>query len=440
MRLRSASTLAILAAAPALGQTPTAPTAAPAPEPTVLVEDAAWTWFNDERAIFAGDRLLVGYVTRDGHSGAAVVEPDDPATVRTFRLGSFTEVDDHNNPSFVEREDGRVVAAYAPHNTRPYWFWRVTDGSAGPLVWGPERRTPELDAPATYSNLVRLAGEDDRLYNFFRGTNFDPVFVVSDDGGASWGPVRHFIRSGDAGTRPYVKYANDGTGRIDALYTQAHPRRGETNVYHVYYQDGHLHRTDGARIQPMPGGDVGPLPVEAGTRVYDAGQAGRAWVWDLEYGDDGGPVAVYIAARDSTVGNDLRYRHGRWDARAGTWREAEIAYAGTHLYDGENHYAGGITLDPRDTDTVFLSADVDPATGEPTDHYQIYRGHRNDGDGHGTSASWTWESLTPGAHEDHIRPFVPRGGGPHRVVLWLRGRYTTYLDFDTDVVALIERR
>ncbi|HMB93240.1 MAG TPA: hypothetical protein VKP65_20480, partial [Rhodothermales bacterium] len=143
--------------------------------------------------------------------------------------------------------------------------------------------------------------------------------------------------------------------------------------------------------------------------------------------------AVYVTARDSTTGNDLRYHYARWDEKNGRWHEQEVAYPGTHLYDGENHYAGGITLDPADPNTVYTSSDVHPATGDSTAHYQIYRGTTRD-----NGATWTWTVLTPGAAEDNIRPFVPRGGQEHHAVLWLRGRYTSYQDYKTDIVGLLD--
>lgn len=404
------------------------------PEPQVIVENGAWTWFNDERAIVAAGRLFVGYVDTAGFSSATVVRLEDEGAQQHqhHRLGSFLEVDDHNNAAFVELEDGRVLAVFAPHHTQPYWYWRRAEVAGDSVVWSSERRTEDLGAMATYSNLFRLEEEDGRIYNFFRATNFDPTFMTSDDGGETWSPPQHFIVSGDGDTRPYVKYASNQMGRIDLVYTQAHPRDADNDVYHVYYDDGYLYRSDGTRIQPLPGtGGAGPMQVDAGTKIYDADTSGRAWVWDLEYAGDGTLITTYIAARDSTVGNDLRYRYARWDDDAREWREQEIAYAGTRLYDGENHYAGGIALDPADPSTLYTSSDVHPATGDTTEHYQLYRGATSDG-----GATWSWTTLTPDAIQDNIRPFVPRGG--RRVVLWLRGRYTAYQDYDTDIMGVIQ--
>lgn len=401
--------------------------------PRVLAEGGAWTWFNDERALIDGARLWVGFVDTAGYSSVLVRPLTGPGVPARHRLGSFRERDDHNNPALVSLGGGAVLVAYAAHHTEPYWYWRFGEPAGDSVVWSPEQRTLDLGANITYANLFRLTAEDGRIYNFFRGTNFNPTFMTSDDGGRTWSAPRHFMRAGEGRTRPYAKYASDGAGRIDVLYTQAHPRQGETDVYHLYYRDGWLHRSDGTRIQRLPGGGVAPISPEAGTPVYGAATAGRAWVWDLEYGPSGEPAAVYVAARDSTVGNDLRYRYARWDADAGQWREQEIARAGTHLYDGENHYAGGIALDPADPGVVYASSDVHPVTGEATGHYRLYRGITENG-----GATWSWIVLTPDAAEDNIRPFVPRGAGEGSPVLWLRGRYTTYTDFATDIVGLLE--
>lgn len=402
--------------------------------PQVLVEHAGWTWFNDERALFAGPHLYIGYVDTTGYSSVAVLSLETEAGPQIYSLGSFQEKDDHNNPAFVQLQDGRMLAAYAPHHTQYFWYWRFAEvHGADSVHWSPEQKTIPLEAKTTYSNLFQLGDEDGRIYNFYRGTNFDPVYMTSADGGRSWSTMQHFIFSGDRWTRPYVKYASDGASRIDMLYTHAHPRDAVSDIYHVYYENGNLYQSDGALIQPLPGGDVAPMPVDAGTLIYDTDEANRAWVWDLEYDARGAPVAAYLVARDSTTGNDLRYHYAYWDHEHGQWHDHEMAYAGTHLYDGENHYAGGITLDPSDTRTVYTSSDVHPATGDTTAHYQIYRGTTAD-----AGATWTWTTLTPDATEDHIRPFVPRSNQEHHAVLWLRGRYTSYQDFDMDIVGLLK--
>ena len=403
----------------------------------VVVQNGAWTWFTDERAIVADSTLYVGHVDTAGAVGVTT-QPLEAATSggrdTTVRLSSFREVDDHDNPALLHLDDGRVLATYAQHHEEPYWYWRSASVGSEPVDWSAERRTDALAAPVTYSNLIQLSDEDGRLYNFFRALNFDPTMMTSADGGETWSAPRHLLTSGGAGTRPYVKYASDGEGRIDLLYTQAHPRQAATDVYHLFYEDGTLHRSDGTPICRLEAADCPPIEVTDGTQVYDADTAGRAWVWDLDYAASGAPVGVYVAARDSTVGNDLRYRYARYDAEAEAWREQGIAHAGTRLYDDERHYAGGIALDPANTNRLYASADVHPASGDSvaSGRYQLYRGERGE-------EGWTWTQMTETPDADNLRPFVPRrastNGRP--LVLWMRGEYASYTDYETDIVGLL---
>lgn len=398
----------------------------------VVAENAAWTWFTDERAIVADSALYVGHVDTAGAVGVTTLGLGSERAT-TVRLSTFREVDDHDNPALLELEDGRVLATYAQHHEEPYWYWRSESVESGPVDWSAQQRTDSVGAPVTYSNLFQLSAEDGRIYNFFRALHFDPTLMNSADGGATWSAPRHLLTSGNDWTRPYVKYAANGEDRIDLLYTQGHPRQKKNNVYHLYYRDGGLHRSDGTTICRLEAENCLPVQVSQGTRVYDAEEAGRAWVWDLEYAANGEPVGVYVTARDSTVGKDLRYRYARYDAEKQTWTEREIAHAGTRLYDDERHYAGGIALDPGHVGRVYASANVNPASGDSTatGHYQLYRGEVEGQD-------WTWTQITETEGADNLRPFVPRRADGHQVVLWLRGEYGSYTDYDTDIVGRIQ--
>ena len=102
------------------------PGASPLAAPVVLNDDGGWCWFQDERALVVGDRLVFGSVAagrRDGSRRGTVeatsVELATGAVTR-FRL-SATPVeragryDDHDTPAFVVRGDGRLVAVWAGH-------------------------------------------------------------------------------------------------------------------------------------------------------------------------------------------------------------------------------------------------------------------------------------------------------------------------------------
>ena len=135
---------------------------------------------------------------------------------------------------------------------------------------------------------------------------------------------------------------------------------------------------------------------------------------------------------------DHRYGYARWDGK--TWQVHEMAFAGTRLYAGEDDYTGLAVLDPRSLDTVYISTNADPVTGEPLisgldgeRHREIFRGKTPDG-----GRTWNWVPLTMDSDTDNIRPVVPNGPAGRRIVLWLRGRLYSYTDYDLDVVGMVD--
>ncbi|MDQ8205036.1 glycoside hydrolase family 88 protein [Pelagicoccus sp. SDUM812003] len=406
-----------------------------------LARDGVWTWFNDERVLYDGAGLYIGSIDSEGVSRIdyySTILTQSPFAYQPMPLSSWKSKDDHNNPAIIELETGDLLAAYSKHHLEPVWYTRHGK-KKGPDNWRTVEWSEEqaIEAPAytTYNNLVQLSEENGRVFNFMRVIGWNPTLVLSEDNGKTWSEPIELVRSGNDRTRPYVKYSNNGQDRIDLIFTDAHPRKDhENNVYHMYYQDGAFHKSDGSLIRTLEDIKEQPLVPSEATLIYDGTEAGRGWVWDLEYDENGHPVVAFINSVDNEIGNDLRYRIARWDDASKKWTQRQIAYAGTHLYDREEHYAGGIAIDPQNTDQIYLSTDVDPATGKPnaTGRYQMFRGTYQDG-------SWTFQQLTHDAQVDNIRPIVPRDHDFDKIALWVRGRYTTYEDYDTAIVGILEK-
>jgi hypothetical protein len=406
----------------------------------VLVPDGAWTWYNDERVIVVGRVLYIASMDSRGHADVHLYRLNPPAGVSAteeYVLSSWMSRDDHNGPALIRLDNGKLLAAYAKHDAEPTCYWRLADFNdrSQQLIWTPERELA-LNAKATYSNLFQLSAERNRIYNFIRAINFNPTILYSDDEAKSWSGPLQLIKIGTGATRPYVKFVGNGKDRIDLLYTDGHPRDvPKNNVYHLYYSKGGFHKSDGTLIRTLEEVKTNPLVPADGTRIYDGSSAtGRGWVWDLEYAANGSPVAAYISSFDGADGNDLRYRYARWDPAGKAWIDGQIAFAGTHLYVPENHYAGGISIDPADANTVYISANVSPATGKrnATGHYQIFRGTKTGG------GNWQWTQLTSDTDADNLRPIVPRDHGCKTCVIWLQGSYRSYTNYSTRIVGIIE--
>ena len=420
------------------------------PEPFLINDDGGWCWFQDERVLIHDGKLWVVSVATgrfdEERKGNVEVATYDPASGERERsvLHENLQSNDHATPALLALPDGRVLTIYSGHNHSLMYFRKTVEPN-DVSEWTPAEpfRAGEK-ARVTYANLVRLSEENDgdgRIYNFFRGFDpqWKPSWMTSDDGGESWvshglwidvpGPQRH---------RPYVKYIGNGRDEIHFTFTEGHPRISDNSIYHAFYRDGIFYETDGSVIHPVEDGPVTPADA---TKVFSGKETKIAWTSDIHLDPEGHPVIVFsvqhsegrLEYRDPNWGQDLRYHYARWDGEK--WQKYEIAYAGTRLYSGEDDYSGLISLDPSDLSSVFISANVDPVTGEALEkgRYQIFRGRTEDG-----GASWSWKQITDDSDRDNIRPVVPIWPNEEELaVVWSRGEYRTYTDYDLEIVGLI---
>ncbi|HEX6276046.1 MAG TPA: BNR-4 repeat-containing protein [Polyangiaceae bacterium] len=419
------------------------------PTPVVLTDDAGYCWFEDPRALFHGERLIVGSVASGFSSPArrgdieAVVYDVATSRASVFELHNQLELDDHDSAAFLARPDGKLLAVYAKHDGENRFYYRVSSSDTL-LAWGAERTfTPTSATRVTYANLFLLTAENDRIYDFYRGLDgsFKPSYAYSDDGGETWrsGNVVIDVPSTQR-HRPYVRYVGNGTDTIHLVYTEAHPRDFDNSLYHVYYRGGSLYRSNGTSIRTLAQGLSSP---DEGTRIYQGNRDNVAWCADAAIDASGRPVAAYSVQVGSgglptgQGGDDIRYRYARWDGSA--WRDYALAYAGSRLYAGEDDYSGLVAIDPADVNTVFISTNSNPSTGAPlmsaadgARHYEIFRGTTANG-----GQTWQWTPVTRDSRVDNLRPIVPRPSqAGRRALIWLRGTYRSYTDYQQELVAV----
>lgn len=423
-----------------------------------IAPDGAWTWFNDERAIVHRGSLFSGYVKRNGQYG---ITRRDLTTGENHHMVVSTatsqQQDDHNNPSITPLPDGRLTILYSKHIAGTRFFQRT---SLVPLPttdadWGTEVIVP-MPANNTYANTYRLTGESDAIYNFSRCINFNPTLSISTDLGASWGAPRQLVGTGSGNTRPYPRYCSNGTDRIDLIYTDGHPRDVNNSVYHMFYRGGSFRKTDETLIDSLSnipldhdGGKRGSVIYQYSNDSWGPDQGpddwiptGRGWTWDVQYGKDASPVAVFQVQRDNVTGTGwnhdrIYYYYARWTGTG--WQKRFIAHAGRGIYSSEDDYGGGMTLDSEDPRIVYISTnaaspfiltDTTHVPLAPNDRYEIWRGFTADG---GLTFSWT--PVTENSQADNFRPIVPADNGRSELLLWFHGTYTSYTNFSTKVLA-----
>ncbi len=409
---------------------------------TIFNDNGGWCWYQDERVIVHEGRLIIGSVANragtDGEDrwGNVEVTVYDLAGGRPLRasvLHEHLQDDDHDVPSLLVRADGRILAAYSRHGNDPLMRCRVSERPGEATSWQPERQE-ERGAGVTYSNLFRLAAENGgrgRIYNFYRGEGWNPNLLVSDDDGDTWSYAGRLVAFQG---RPYVKYASNNRDRIHFLTTEGHPLEyKKTSLYHGVIRKGGVYRSDGRLVRSLKDGPVAPEEL---TRIYAGDPNHAAWTIDLHLDAAGRPFTVYSVQMNQDP-NDNRYRYARWDGTA--WHDFEAAHAGTWLCPGQIHYTGLASLDPQDPNLLYISTDADPVTGRPLisrsdgkRHYELFRGATRDGGAH-----WTWEPVTHDSQADNLRPIVPIHEGKQTILLWLRGTYMMYTNYDLDIVGII---
>ena len=412
---------------------------------TVFMKDGGWCWYQSPRAIVHDDTLFIGAVKGNG-SGPALVGVYDLEAGKP--LGTVTmqdkfDRDDHNSPVFFVRPDGGVLATYARHHREQFHYSRISDPS-DPLKWSNEVKhrgtSPEKPGDkVTYMNFHEMKDER-KLYNFYRGINYNPTFVTSSDHGDTWSKPVHFFKNEVGGMhRPYARYAGNGTDTVYVSITDAHPRDYGNSMYYFEFRDGNFYKADGTLIKNLK--VDGPLLPSEAEKIYqgsgEKGKGGKgqsapnaAWTSSIVIDGAGHPHIGYTLYLSNT---DHRYRMASWDGKK--WHDREIAYAGKCLYDRESSYTGLIALDPNDPSVVYISTDVDPSTGQDKGgKHEIYRARIGKNDG---VSAIKWDAVTKDSPVRNIRPVILREGG-RRVVLWNRGDFNTYTDYDLDTVGIVE--
>lgn len=438
--------------------------------PVVLKSNGGWCWFQDERAIVVGETVVFGSIAGStrGNNRAGDVDVTSVNLVtgasKTTTLHPAFQSDDHDVPALLALPDGRILATYQTH-ANPKGMtgldlmrWRRTVRPGDISEWTPEQ-TVSVGAPVSYSNLFLLGAESGRIYNFHRGVGFNPNYLVSIDHGTTftyggrllqWAPPTGDPRgTGLSGGRPYVKYAQAGPDTVHFTATEDHPVSYDNSLYHAFIRGGRVHHSDGRVIDQLSTtADRGINPQQL-TPVFRGDVDHVPWMCDLHIDPQGHPRITFSVQRNGARGRgvrgiaddglDLRYYYARWTGDR--WKVHEIAFAGSRLYAGEDDYAGLAIIDPQNPSTVYLSTNADPQTGTPLisaadglRHWEIYRGVSGD-DG----TTFTWSSVTRDSTADNLRPIVPiwPQAGDRTLILWLRGTYRRYTDYDLDVVGLL---
>jgi hypothetical protein len=402
-----------------------------------VTSDGTWCWFSDPRAIYLPNyhgNIILGYVTEDGSVASLLYNPKSGFMQQSL-LNPKLEIDDHDNPAFLQTNDSTVLAFYTKHiNSNLYMH--SANLKNGIINWS-DVKTINPNGKAdlarfgdnnyTYANPCMLSGENNRIYLFGRWIGYKPNITWSDDGGTTWAESRVIISSQpfNPEQRPYVKYYSDGKDKIHIIFTDGHPRDEETNsVYYVCYSHGAFYRANGEKICTI---DQLPFDPKEATLVYDAKRTReRAWIFDIVADSSGNP---YIAYTRYPSTKEHIYHYAWFDGKK--WNDREVVNSGkwfpttpAGVTEPEPHYSGGIVIDPFHPNTLYLSREL--ASVFEIEQW-IY---------HPETDSWVHSPITKDSNKNQIRPYVVKNTPVEAgtILLWNSvERYIHYTNFKTGV-------
>ena len=117
--------------------------------------------------------------------------------------------------------EGRLLVFYSEHSTENPILMAKAKHPESILEWEPLRSLSLNDSTLfdgasntyTYTNIIRLKDENNKLFLFWRGTDFKPNFSISLDYGTNWTKGRILVlpERSYQNRRPYLKVASNNS-------------------------------------------------------------------------------------------------------------------------------------------------------------------------------------------------------------------------------------
>lgn len=383
----------------------------------VITRDGAWCWFSDPRAIYVDDKMFGGFVDKEGSIWAFCYDPSTCQS-KQYKLFNKLDYDDHANPSIMALSDQRLVLFFSAHGgtkNSPIYY-AVSKYPSDISSWEEVQEiNPEMEGSlgVCYTNPVMLSDENNRVYLFFRGRDFKPTCIYTDDL-KTWSQPINLVRNDPGygqGGRPYTKITTNHKDKIFFAFTDAHPRDRATNsIYFMMYKNGKICKADGTVVSETLGSII-PSQVD---KVYDATRTfDKAWIWDIAFDESEKPILVY--ARFSDRDNKHSYWYARWNGIK--WENHKITDAGQWFQrteyvkekpEYECNYSGGVYLDHENSNILYTSRPIN-------DRFEIEKWTFTGG-----KQKWITEAITYQSEKDNVRPFVVRNHrGSQPSVLWM---------------------
>lgn len=195
------------------------------PDAINLTQSGAWCWFADPRAVHYENNTYVGFIDALGNITIARYD-HKTAEVDQKTLFEHMPKDDHSNPSIHIRPDRHILVFWSAHAQRNgQMYYRRSKKPLDISEWEAVQTVPTNSKGQygyTYPNPVTLAAENDDMYLFWRGGDFNPNYAIYNNAHKKWSAVHSLVTV--PGQRPYMKVRSNDNDTIHFAFTEAHPR------------------------------------------------------------------------------------------------------------------------------------------------------------------------------------------------------------------------
>jgi len=418
-----------------------------------LADNWAWVWHTDPVTIWNNEKLFFSYISmKNQKNNFSSYNPENKNIINIdISTDKSSVVDSHDHASLTILPDKNIFLSYNGHWKDSWFFFRKTKNNYPKTI---DNLTDEKqyiyksENFTWYSNWYFLKKEK-RLYIFMRWLDNKPTMIYSDNLWNTWSNPKKIITN--SARRPYVHYASNSIDRIDMIYTDWHPRKEKNSIYHIYYKNWFLNKSNWKIIKSISNSPINNNNInEKWTIIYNYSENElnknqtiddyipfwKAWVWDLEYTKEGLPVAVFSVSLWKNDDFKNIYYYYAWFTKDWVWKKKMIAKWWNSLYKIENDFAGWITIDPNNPSIVYYSSNAINSSEKElkteiywNNKYKLYKVDFNRS---------TWKYVSKLFLENNnkllIRPFIPAWKSKFESVLWMEwDNYTDMKNYTTSI-------
>lgn len=405
-----------------------------------VIADGATCWFADPRTLTVkGDGVnytYIGYIDNYGNVRATQYD-NNTEDYEEVLVRSNLQPDDHNNPTFLELPDHKIMIFYSRHTDEPCFYYRVSKEPYDITTFGEEHRLA-TEKNTTYPNPTILESDPNHIYLTWRGVEWHPTIaqleMPSEDNGYTtkftWGPRQIVQSTLGSNIRPYAKYASNGKDKIWLTYTGTHPDNVGTNPIYCNYisipelklydmKGNELSDLKSSTVYTVSGNETDPNYVVDRTNNY------RDWVWEIaldERGEGENKVEFPVIAMVKIDGSKKVHNYYYATYTGSGWNIFDLPDPSFNTFfhqtsATENCYSGGMSIDKANPHIVYASIPVDGAFGRV---WEIVKWTLNEN----YTAVIDEEFITKDSMKDNARPYVSNGSADGDLrITWFNGDY-----------------